>query len=214
MQIKVYTIEFKLPRWVKRTLLFAGIPLAVLLGVGAAVRAAVTFPVAVSSFAESETLSATKLNTNLTTLQDGVNSLNTTLTSQQSTISSLQTSVASLQASLSTVQGQLTSGDGVKASSLTSGTVQLATRILASGGLKVAAGTNSVYHPSPSCDLPNEFVLGGGCIGDANNQGSNVLVTGNLPDSSLPFWKCAVKNNATYEVTLVSEVVCGRLVIR
>jgi hypothetical protein len=205
MQIKVYTIEFKLPRWVKRTLLFAGIPLVVLLGVGAAVRAAVTFPVAVdvTKFENTEVLSADKLNKNLdnlTLLQDAVNALNT--------------DVSSLKTSLSDIRGKLTSGDGVKANSLTSGTVQLATRILASGGLKVAAGASSVYHPSPSCDLTNEFVLGGGCVGDANNQGSNVLVTGNVPDSSLPFWKCAVKNNATYEVILVSMVVCGRLAIR
>jgi hypothetical protein len=205
MQIKVYTIEFKLPRWLKRALLFAGIPLAVLLGVGAAVRAAVTFPVAiaVTQFADTEVLSAKKLNdnlANLSVLQDAVNALNTDL--------------SSLKTSLSDVRTQLTSGTGVKASSLASGTVQLAVRPLASSGLKVAAGAYSAYHPSPSCDLENEFVLGGGCVGDANNQGSNVLVTGNVPDSSLLFWKCAVKNNATYEVTLVSEVVCGRLVIR
>jgi hypothetical protein len=89
MQIKVYTIELKFPRWLKRVLVYAGIPAVVLLGVGVVVRAQSTLPVSVQSFGQTETLSATKMNTNFDNLVSGINSLNTTVGSLQSSVASL-----------------------------------------------------------------------------------------------------------------------------
>jgi hypothetical protein len=89
MQIKVYTIEVKLPRWLKRVLVFAGIPAVVLLGVAVAVRAQSTLPVSVQPFGPTETLSALKMNTNFDILVGGINSLNTTVSSLQSSVASM-----------------------------------------------------------------------------------------------------------------------------
>jgi hypothetical protein len=55
MKIKVYVIDLKLPRWLRRTLVFVGVP-AVVLGLGALVHAALPAPVA--TFADGTVLSA------------------------------------------------------------------------------------------------------------------------------------------------------------
>jgi hypothetical protein len=84
MQIKVYTVDFEFPRWLKRSLLFAGIPIAILLGVGAAVKAAGALSnVSIVSFASGETLSADKMNANFGNLVTGINNLNTAVNALQ-----------------------------------------------------------------------------------------------------------------------------------
>jgi len=70
MRIKVYTIELKLPRWLKRTLA-AGAAAAALAGVGAVVRAA-SVP-SLTVFNPGDTLSAASINANFKALQDAVN---------------------------------------------------------------------------------------------------------------------------------------------
>ena len=190
MQIKIYTVDFRLPRWLKRTLIFAGVAAAILVGVSASIRAAT--PVAVTTYADGETLSAAKLNTNLANLKQGIDDLQT---------------------ALSGVQGQLTSGTGVKASSIAAGSVRLATRYLSSDPVTVTAGIASGYSPSPNCDGPNEFVVGGGCQADAASQWSDAIATESLPQGG--HWACAVKNNnPVASVSLVSWVVCGRIEVQ
>ena len=154
MQIKVYTIEFKLPRWVKRTLLFAGIPIAVLLGVGAAVRAAATFPVAVTTFSVDEILSADKLNTNLTTLRDGVNALNTSVEALKA---------SSLTAGRIRLATRFAYSDGLQ--------------------VAAGAGSIYYPSPDCSTS-DNEFVVGGGCQADTANQWSNAFATESLPEGA------------------------------
>lgn len=72
MQIKVYTIDVRFPRWLKRALVFGAIPAAVLLGTVHYLRADVTVP---NAFADGDTLSAARLNENFTALQTAMNSL-------------------------------------------------------------------------------------------------------------------------------------------
>lgn len=70
MHIKI-DIDFELPRWAKRTLVFVGVPATILLGVSALLRAD---PVSVpNTFADGETLSASKMNANFAALRDAIN---------------------------------------------------------------------------------------------------------------------------------------------
>jgi hypothetical protein len=73
MQVKVCTIEFKFPRWLKRAFVFAVVPAALVLGVVAVVCAA-SVP-SLPQFADAETLSAAKLNGNFETLRVAINSI-------------------------------------------------------------------------------------------------------------------------------------------
>jgi hypothetical protein len=73
MKINVYTIEFNFPRWLKRGLVYGVLPAALLLGVGAVVRAA-TVPTLVS-FTNGDTLSAANINSNFSNLRDTINTL-------------------------------------------------------------------------------------------------------------------------------------------
>ncbi|HEX7598883.1 MAG TPA: hypothetical protein VF518_11755 [Polyangia bacterium] len=202
MQIKVYTIDLKLPRWLKRTMVLVVLPAILLVGIGAAVRAAVTFPVTVSTFAGGETLSSTKLNTNFGTLKDGLNQVQSSLVSTQSSLTSVQSSLASLQSQLST-------GVGVKASSL-AGTIKLVTQVHTKLWT-VPGSASSAWSLSPSCDS-TEAVVGGGCIADAADQWANVLITGSVPEND--HWTCTVRNNEAAAVQMATEVVCGKIVIQ
>jgi hypothetical protein len=73
MKIKVYTIEFGLPRWVKRGLIYVGIPATVLLGIGAAVKAASTLP----QFTVGSKLSSTGMNALVSAINEHTTSINT-----------------------------------------------------------------------------------------------------------------------------------------
>jgi hypothetical protein len=85
MQIKVYTIDVKLPRWLKRAVLFGAIPAAVMLGAVHYLRADVTVR---HSFTNGQLLSASDINDNFSDLQSGLNSLAGTVTTLQGTVSS------------------------------------------------------------------------------------------------------------------------------
>jgi rhizosphere induced protein len=69
MQIKVYAIDVKIPRWAKRALVFGVIP-ALLLG---AVAVVVAQPP--ETFSDNELLSAKKMNDNFSNLQAQINNL-------------------------------------------------------------------------------------------------------------------------------------------
>jgi microcystin-dependent protein len=83
MRIKVYSVDVQLPRWLKRTAIFAGIPAAVLLGFLHYLRADVAVP---NTFSDGDTLSATKMNANFSALQTGINTLAATVTTLQGTV--------------------------------------------------------------------------------------------------------------------------------
>jgi hypothetical protein len=76
MQINVYTIDFKLPRWLKRALIFAGIP-GLVLGIGAVVWA--TVAVDTSAISASNVISATTIKSNFDNLKAAVDGLQTTV---------------------------------------------------------------------------------------------------------------------------------------
>jgi hypothetical protein len=86
VQIKVYTIDVKGPRWLVRALIFGAIPAMVLLGTLHYLRADVNVP---NSFADDDTLSAKKMNDNLTTLEAGINSLSATVTALQGVVNQM-----------------------------------------------------------------------------------------------------------------------------
>lgn len=73
MRIKVVVIDFELPRWAKKALVFAGIPVAMILGLSALGRAdTVTF----NAYSSGEMLTHAKLNQNLQGLADAINNPN------------------------------------------------------------------------------------------------------------------------------------------
>ena len=112
MKIKVYTVEFKTPRWLKKTLAYGVVPAALLFGVGTAVRAAGTWTP--RTFAQSSPISSSAMNSNFSEIAAYINGPNpvalaTSATSATTagsaaaatgalatTISGLQTSVTSL----------------------------------------------------------------------------------------------------------------------
>jgi hypothetical protein len=69
VQIKVYSIE--IPRWVKKALLFVGVP-GLVFGIGAVVRAA-----NINTLAAGDVISAKSLNENFSALNAEIGSLNT-----------------------------------------------------------------------------------------------------------------------------------------
>jgi hypothetical protein len=71
MKLKVYSIEFALPRWLKRTLVVSALSALVLIVVGVAVRAA-GVPT-LTTFSPGEMLSSAAVNANFKALQDAVN---------------------------------------------------------------------------------------------------------------------------------------------
>jgi hypothetical protein len=82
MQIKVYTIDVRLPRWLKRTCVFGALPAVVVLGLTHYLRADVPIP---NSFNNGDTLSAQKLNDNFTAVATGINALGASVTTLQAT---------------------------------------------------------------------------------------------------------------------------------
>jgi microcystin-dependent protein len=78
MQVKVYTIDVQLPRWLKRAIVFGAIPAAVLLGAVHYLRADVTVP---NIFSNGDVLSAEKINANFSTLAATVTTLQGTVSS-------------------------------------------------------------------------------------------------------------------------------------
>jgi microcystin-dependent protein len=85
MQIKVYAMDVKLPRWFMRALLFGAIPAAVLLGAVHYLRADVSVP---NTYSDGDTLSAAKMNANFAALQGGINALAGTVATLQGAASS------------------------------------------------------------------------------------------------------------------------------
>jgi microcystin-dependent protein len=83
MQVKVYTIDVRFPRWLKRAIVFSAIPTAVLLGAVHYLRADATVP---NTFADGDTLSAAKMNASFNALQSGINTLSATVATLQGSI--------------------------------------------------------------------------------------------------------------------------------
>jgi hypothetical protein len=84
MKLKVYTVDVQLPRWSKRLLLFAAMSAVLVLSVVAAVRAAT--PSVPNTFADGDTLSASKMNANFSALQSQLDTTNGALTTVQQTM--------------------------------------------------------------------------------------------------------------------------------
>jgi hypothetical protein len=82
MKIKVYVVDVKLPRWLRRALVFGGVP-AVLLGLAALVYAALPTPV--PTFTDGTVLSAAPL----TALGTDITDLDTRLAAVETKISSV-----------------------------------------------------------------------------------------------------------------------------
>jgi hypothetical protein len=70
MQIKVYVIDVRVPRWARRAAIYGGVPAAVMLGASALVWADVTLP---HTFTAGETLTAANLNASFEALRDAIN---------------------------------------------------------------------------------------------------------------------------------------------
>lgn len=85
MKIRVYTIDVRIPRWLKRVVVFGAIPAGVLLGAVHYLRADVTLP---HSFSNNDILSAQQMNDNLDALKTGINSLAARVTTLEGTIPS------------------------------------------------------------------------------------------------------------------------------
>jgi hypothetical protein len=84
MKIKVYTVDVVFPRWSKRVAALGAISAAVALAVVAAVRAA---PASVpNTFADGDTLSATKMNANFSALASQLDATNGALATVQQTM--------------------------------------------------------------------------------------------------------------------------------
>jgi microcystin-dependent protein len=84
MKVKVYAIDVQIPRWLRRAVVFGAVPAAVLLGAVHYLRADVAVP---NTFADNDTLSATRMNANFATLQSGMNALAATVTTLQGSLS-------------------------------------------------------------------------------------------------------------------------------
>jgi hypothetical protein len=82
MKIKVYVVDVKMPRWLRRAFVFAGVP-AVILGLGALVYAALPAPV--PTFTDGTVLSAAPL----TSLGTDITNLDTRLAAVEASISSI-----------------------------------------------------------------------------------------------------------------------------
>lgn len=86
MQIKVYTVDFELPRWLKRTIIYGAIP-GLVFAAGAVVHAqAGDGGAPLNVFANGETLSAERMNANFAVLESQIRSSNAVLTSVQQTM--------------------------------------------------------------------------------------------------------------------------------
>ena len=72
VEIKVYTIKLDTPPWLRRAIVYLGIPAAAIFGVSALVYADVEMP---HSFANGEVLHADAMNENFEALRDGINAL-------------------------------------------------------------------------------------------------------------------------------------------
>jgi len=103
MKIKVYVIDVKMPRWIRRALVFGAVP-AVILGLGALVYAAVAVP----TFTDGAVLTAAPLNQlgqAINDLQAQINSLNGSFASANTNLGNLQTAGSTLQTRISTIEG-------------------------------------------------------------------------------------------------------------
>jgi hypothetical protein len=80
MQIKVYVIDVRVPRWARRVAIYAGVPAAVMLGLSALVWADVPH-----SWQAGETLRAADLNVNFTALDQRTTTLESGLTARLAT---------------------------------------------------------------------------------------------------------------------------------
>jgi hypothetical protein len=189
MKVKVYTIDFELPRWLKRGVLYVGIPLMALAGAAAVVRAATGFPIPiVDDYKDGDKLTAAGLNTKFNDLRTAANTL--------------ATSIDSLQAADSTAQGQI-SAIGNK---LNNAKATLSVRSLADVTASLGANAYSGWRQSNDCDA-DEMVYGGCLVYAADGSGAaNVAITSSYPEGT--HWTCVVKNNSATTVTLYVRAAC------
>ena len=123
MQIKVYTINVKLPGWLRRALVLGVVP-ATILGICAIVYA--TAVTGQSDFTAGSPLSASSLNDHLGALQAQIDTANSKLTTIQQTLAALPPSFGSSAAAVGStdisVPGTLTSIPDMSVTLTTKGT--------------------------------------------------------------------------------------------
>ena len=165
MKIKVYTIEFKTPRWLKRTFAFVVVPGIVLLGVGAIVRAA-GVPT-LTSFSPGDSLSSANINANFKALQDVVNGTDG---------ATVVNAVNATNAATATSSASATSASSLSCSGCVR-TAQLATGAISLGRIRIAVGSTTpnpiagvYYYAGGDCVDGTEILVGGACNGSYTGQ--------------------------------------------
>jgi hypothetical protein len=188
MQIKVYTIDFKLPRWLKRGTLLVAIPLLVV-GIAAGVRAAVVFPIPlVEDYKDGDKLTA-----------GGTNGLNAKLNDLRDAANTLAASINSLQGGLTTAQSQI-STIGTK---LDTAGVKVTLRNPENRSAALAGGAFSGWFNSNECTT-DEILVGGGCLATDGSVAVNAMIIADYAEGK--HWMCAFKNNgaATFSITAIA----------
>jgi hypothetical protein len=203
MKIKVYVIEVGIPAWLKKSLVYVGIPGALIFGAIAGVRAAVSWQ-DTSVIEKGKPIPSSVIKGNFDWLKNSFDSL--------------QTSVSTAQSGLNGLQARVASGDGVKASSLVCAgctppsSTTVAGRVLITPRrservVTVAANSSSGWITTDTC-ADDEVVIGGGC--SIQNVGPNVNAGVTSSFAGTNHWSCAVKNNESFGVSLFAIVVCGK----
>jgi hypothetical protein len=181
MKIKVYTIDVRAPQWLKRSAAFVILPVVVVLGVAAGVRAA-TVPTLVT-FNPGDTLSAANINANFKALQDAVNA--------PLSVAPSQITAGALPSGVTLAPPQIAAGTLPSGVTLASGSIRLGPISQRQGpGTPIGPVANPSY-VGGDC-LSTEILVGGGCV--------NTVTTLDLQTSAIDdvnnHWVCAFRNSA------------------
>ncbi len=179
MKIKVYTIEFKTPRWLRNALTFVVVPGMILLGVGAAVRAAgLSSPL--KTFVTRTPISSGDLTSNFTALQNVVNGVSGAAV--QNAMNATTASTAS----------NLSCNGCVAKSSIAGGAVlsSLAVTVVDSNPAGTVFAPAGFSQPWASCPS-GTTMIGGGC----RSQTSAIQVFDMFMSQSENRYYCSFQNN-------------------
>lgn len=199
MKVKVYTVEFQTPCWVKRVLAFVLLPAAVVMAIHAGVRAA-GVPTLVT-FKAGDTLSSSSINANFKALQDAINA--------PLSVSPSQITAGALPTGVTLPPGQIGAGALPPNVTLASGAIRLGPMIQRPGAGTPIGSAAAPSYTGGDC-LSTEILVGGGCV---NTSETLDLQTAAI-DGVTNHWVCAFRNSAetapTTGVTALSN--CLKLV--
>ena len=161
MKIKVYVVDFEVPRRTKRMVLLVGIPLAALLG-----GAAMLYAAPKNVFVPGDTLSATKMNENFKDLDERLHLVEASsgqvegdVATLNTDVTSLEADVAALKAGADALDARLDAHLGVGVSTLQSAPANIA---------------NGDWGEVCTAACPgSSFTTGGGCLSTGCGPGFN-----------------------------------------